>query len=300
MNLLITGATGFVGRHLVPELIRQSNSILEITRSSDKSIKLFGNKINRIKYDKSDHEALVSEVENFQPDICIHLASYLTANDDLHSLNELIESNVKFTCIVLDALKNTGLQTFINTGSFAEYFNGDGELDPAYLYTATKTASRIFVDYYSKSYGFNYFTIAPYTIYGGKDTQKKIIDIIYDSLDSPTAIDLTPGDQILDFIHINDVVNFYTTAVKYQKKVPSGTSFQLGFGMGHTLKELALIMEKKTGRKANINWGGRQYRTRDVMFAKANTSQQYHLFGWRPSISLDEGVQMYLEKKKYL
>ena len=297
MKIVITGANGFVGQNLVPKLLKQGNELFEITIEPEKSKSLFGNRTKQFYYSQERHGELVAELTGFQPDICIHLASFLTAADDFETLHKLLNANIQFTCNVLDALKTSGVKLFINTGSFAEYYKGDNQLDPAYLYTATKSASRVFVDYYSKTYGFKYITIAPYTIYGGLDTQKKIIDIIYDSLDNETPLSLTPGNQILDFIHLEDVTDFYVEILNKYDNISSGTTFQLGTGVGHTLKDLVKIMERLTSKTANINWGGRDYRPRDVMYAVANISNQFHLFGWKAKISLDQGVRIYLEAK---
>ena len=297
MKIIITGATGFVGSNLVPKLLKNGHELFEITIEPEKSKALFGNKTNQFYYSQEKHNELIIEINKFKPDVCIHLASFLTAADDFENLHKLLNSNIQFTCNVLDALKEVELKTFINTGSFAEYYKGDGKLDPAYLYTATKTASRIFVDYYSKMYKFKYVTISPYTIYGGIDSQKKIIDIIYESLNSEIPVNLTPGNQMLDFIHIEDVTDFYVNILDYLDDIYSGISFQLGTGVGHTLRDLTWIIEQLTGKKANINWGGKQYRPRDVMYAVANISEQYHLFGWQPTINIEEGIRNYLKSK---
>ncbi|MCD4663971.1 MAG: NAD(P)-dependent oxidoreductase, partial [Bacteroidales bacterium] len=209
MKIIITGATGYLGSNLVPKLLKNGHELFEITIEPEKSKVLFGNKTKQFYYLQEKHNELILDINKFQPDVCIHLASFLTADDDFETLHKLLNANIKFTCNVLDALKSSGLKIFINTGSFAEYYKGDGQLVPAYLYTATKSASRVFVDYYSKTYDFNYIIVVPYTIYGGKDTQKKIIDIIYDSLNSETPLELTPGNQVLDFIHLDDVTDFY-------------------------------------------------------------------------------------------
>jgi len=297
MKILITGATGFVGQNLLPKLISKGYSIFEITIEPEKSKQLYASNTYQFFYTGENHQSLVKEINTFKPNVCIHLASYLTSADDYNAMRKLLQANIEFTCSILDALKQSGLSCFINTGSFAEYFQGDGKFDAAYLYTATKTASRSLVSYYSNVYNFKSITVAPYTIYGGIDSQKKIIDLIYDSLNSTIALDLTKGEQILDFIHVDDIADFFILLVENFNLVPSGSGFQLGTGIGHTLKELGEIIEKESGKRANINWGGKEYRPRDVMFAVANTSLQYHLLKWRPKINLAAGVKMYLKKK---
>jgi nucleoside-diphosphate-sugar epimerase len=215
--------------------------------------------------------------------------------DDYNSLNKLLNSNIQFFCRLLDALKETNLKLFINTGTFAEYYKGDDTFDPAYLYAATKTASRFFLDYYSKVYNFKQATVVPYTIYGGNDTQKKVIDIIYDSIDSETPVDMSPGEQVLDFIHIDDVVNFYLTLLDKINDLPEKSNFKLGTGIGHTLKDVASIIESITGKKTNINWGGKEYRKSDVMYAVADKPETIL---WNYKIGIEQGIEQFLESKK--
>lgn len=300
MNILITGSTGYVGRHLVPKLIGKGHEVLEITRNISKSNQLYGDKTKKYQI-SDDQEKFTKEVTQFKPEVVIHLAAYLTANDDYATLQKLLNSNIEFLCRLLDTLKNTQLKLFINTGTFAEYYKGDKILDPAYLYAATKTASRSFLDYYSKVYKFKQATVVPYTIYGGIDSHKKIIDIIFDSLDNPTPVDLSPGEQVLDFIHINDVTNFYLQIINNYEKIPNKSIFQLGTGKGTTLRKLAEIIGTKTGKKANINWGGKPYRPSDVMYAVADTKyQQMFLDDNFLPIDIKEGIKFYLKKMENL
>jgi nucleoside-diphosphate-sugar epimerase len=295
MNVIITGSTGFVGRHLVPKLIFEKHQILELTRSIDFSNQLYGENTQKFLIDE-DQNVLVSTIEEFKPDVIIHLASFLTSSDDYSSLNKLLETNISFFCRLLDAIKNVNLKLFVNTGTFAEYFSGDDDFDPAYLYAATKTASRSFLDYYSKVYSFKHTTVVPYTIYGGKDTQKKIIDIISDSITSNTPIDLSPGEQVLDFIHVDDVTDFYILLVKNLNKLSQKTNFLLGTGIGHTLIQVAQIIEDISKHKTNINWGGKDYRPSDVMYAVADISEINNTFQWNPKINLIEGIQKLMKR----
>lgn len=296
MNVIITGSTGFVGRHLVPKLIFEKYQILELTRNLEVSNQLYGENTQKSLID-DDQNALVSTIEEFKPDVIIHLASFLTSLDDYGSLAKLLDSNISFFCRVLDATKNINLKLFVNTGTFAEYHSGDSNFDPAYLYAATKTASRSFLDYYSKVYAFKQTTVVPYTIYGGKDSQKKIIDIISDSITSKIPIDLSPGEQILDFIHIDDVTNFYMMLIKNTKGLPAKSNFPLGTGTGHTLKQVATIIEEVTSQKTNINWGGKQYRNSDVMYAVADSISINNFIDWHPNILLKDGIEKYLMPK---
>jgi nucleoside-diphosphate-sugar epimerase len=296
MNILITGSTGFVGRHLVPQLIKRNFNILELTRNIKRSEDLFGQHTQKYLI-TDEQDALTDTVIKFNPEIVIHLASYLTAADTYTDLRMLIDVNIFFPARIMDSLKETNLELFINTGTFAEYFSSSENFDPAYLYASTKTASRSILDYYAKAYNFSYATVTPYTIYGGTDDKKKIIDHIYDSLNSERPLDLSPGEQVLDFIHIADIVDFYLLLVNNRGYIPPKTNFPAGTGKGNNLKQLARIFEQQTGMKANINWGGKPYRNTDIMYAVADISLQKKLFNWQPRIELEEGIMLYLTEK---
>jgi len=296
MRILITGSTGFVGCHLVPKLLNKGHEILELTIEPLLSTKLYGD--STIKHTiTDDQQGLTENIESFKPEIIIHLASFLTSADDYQTQTKLLNTNILFFCRVLDAIKNLDINLLINTGTFAEYSKGDDVFDPAYLYSATKTASRSFIDYYSKVYSFKQTTVVPYTIYGGQDRQKKIIDIIYDSIESQTPIDLSPGEQMLDFIHVDDVTDFYLHLIDNSELLPQKANFKLGTGKGHTLKQLANIIEEVTNKKTNINWGGKPYRPADVMYAVADISNQSNLLGWFPKIELSNGIETLIKNK---
>ena len=270
-KILVTGSTGFVGRHLVPDILNGGHSVLELTRSISKSYELFGNKTLKIDINDSLFKEKIIE---YKPEIVIHLASYLSASDEMADILKLIEANL-----------------FINTGTFSEYKNGDEELIPAYFYAATKTASRSIIDYYSNTYCFKQATVIPYNIYGGNDSQKKIIDLIFDSINSEDYLDLSPGAQVLDFIHINDITDFYLFLIENFSIIDNKQVIKLGTGKGHTLREVAQLVEQITQQKTKINWGAKDYRKSDVMYAVASSDKQNNELDWYPKISLIEGIK---------
>ena len=141
--------------------------------------------------------------------------------------------------------------------------------------------------------------MVPYTIYGGNADQRKIIDLIADSLGASKHTELTPGEQVLDFIHIDDVVDFYCLMVEQYETVRDDMNFYLGTGRGHNLRQLTEMMEELTGQQANINWGGRPYRERDTFYSVANISQQYRMWKWKPKISLKDGLFKYFNEREY-
>lgn len=291
-KILITGSTGFVGRQLVKKLLQDGHSILEITRNKEKSFKLFGNATSKVIVTDINFE---NQISTFNPNIVIHLAAHLTPNDQYEDIKKLIDSNILFISILLNAVSRLDLDLFINTGTFAEYSNGDDEYSPAYFYSATKTASRSILNYYSNTYSFKQCTVVPYTIYGGKSESKKIIDLILESTESKRKLELTPGDQVLDFIHIDDVISFYQCLINNVNKISDKSNFKLGTAKGHNLKEVANKVELLTNKKTNISWGAKDYRKCDVMYAVADLDEINNQLTWTPKVSIDIGISKLIE-----
>lgn len=233
-------------------------------------------------------------VKAFNPDVVLHLASLSTSRNDSEIIQSLLDSNILYGVRLLDALKVCGnLKFFVNTGSFAEYRWGAESINDAYLYTATKSAFRVFVDYYSQLTGYKYINVIPYTIYGGKPTIKRLMDYILESMDSEEPVDMTAGEQILDFTHVDDLCDFYVNVASHiydLQQVPNGECFHIGTGKGTTIRELASVMEEVYGKRCSIHWGGRPYRDRDTMHAVAPVAKNIELLHWRAKILLRDGI----------
>lgn len=298
MRILITGGTGFIGQNMVGKLSEEisDGEILLSSRSiSSAKEKLSLDKYSNIRVAESNEW---DSVVKFNPDVVIHLAALCTSRNDSEIVDSLIDSNIVYGIHLLDALKQCpSLKLFINTGSFAEFYHGPQTFDNAYLYSATKTAYRSFVDYYAKLCGYKYITAIPYTVYGGKRTVKRILDYMMDALGAPTPVDMTAGEQILDFVHVDDVANFYIQACKNLTEfssLPQGQDFYIGTGRGYSLREVAVELESITGKTLNINWGAREYRDRDTMYSVAPISSNPLQSLWKSRINLHEGLERFV------
>ncbi len=298
MNVLVTGSTGFVGRHLIPHLVSAGYNTTALVRNSEKFFSLFPQSISdNVNVISINDKKWKDDIKKRNIDNVIHLASLLTSKNDSVTLDQLLDVNIFFSSHLLNALEGSPIKCFINTGSFTEYMNNDGRLSPSYLYAATKTSFRHILKYYSEINHFKYFHIIPYTIYGDEDTQPKLIDYIINSLTSTSPISMSPGEQILDFIHIDDVVKFYLLALRNNELVADDTEIFLGSGTGSSPKTVAKTVEELSGKKTKIKWGALPYRERDTLHCVAPITILQKLFNWKPSISLKEGIKMYMQQQ---
>jgi nucleoside-diphosphate-sugar epimerase len=289
-RILITGATGTIGSSLLNYLIKNSSYCLAVTvREKLAQDCIFGPSIKHINYNAVTFR---DEIIEFSPEIVLHLASYSSSNADEDSIRRLVDSNIVFLSRLLDALSSSELKLFINTGSFSEYSSNDNSFNPAYFYSATKTASRSIVSYYKNILKMKSCTIVPYSVYGGKSNTKKVFDFILDSLDCIEPIKMTKGLQILDFIHINDVVSFYVHLLNNIDLIENEQTYHLGTGIGTEIKKVAAIMGDISGSNCNINWGGLDYRDSDIMRSVASINMLEQDLKWSPSINLRKGIEL--------
>ena len=295
MKVALTGITGFVGQNLMPMIIEQLPDIELMTLNIETDL----HKTQQLYPWKQCQHILTTELDklvDFNPEIVLHLATLTTERNNTEIIKPMLAANIEFGVLLLDALTRCSqLRLFVNTGSFAEYRFGPSNINDAYLYAATKSAFRHFCDYYSQLKGFHYLTVVPYTIYGGKPTVKRLMDYIIESLGSKEPIDMTAGEQILDFTHVNDLAAFYVHILHNLDlfyHLDNGEVFHIGTGKGTSVRDIVTIVERIYDRKCNINFGGRPYRDRDTMHAVAPIAKNLSLVNWRAMISLEEGIVM--------
>ncbi len=229
-----------------------------------------------------------NDIVDFRPEVVLHLATYSTSSCQSEVITPMIDANITFGVKLLDVLSRIdSVAYFINVGTFAEYRLGHEAQKPAYLYSASKSAFRNFLSFYSDMCGFRFTHVVPYTIYGGQDRSKKLIDYLIESTCSDTPIDMTYGEQMLDFIHIDDVLSCFEYMI-FNYSEYDAQEVHLGTGVGTRIRDLATMIEEIRGVKCNINWGARSYRPLDVMKAVAPVGN----INWKASIAIQEGVKM--------
>jgi len=302
-KILITGATGFVGKNLVNKCLKQNYDIAITYQNFKKAKELFHNNVTYI--NTNSNYLLLEGIKNFNPEICVHLAANLNRNvETLEDIDDLLDANLVFTCKLLECLKNTNIKHFINTGTCSEYFNkcddniiyGNQTINPLplNLYTLTKTLSRSIVDFYLDDLKCNISTIIPNNVYGENDEKRMIFEIIYDSLGAETTTFLQSGSKQLDFIHVDDVVDFYLSVIDYHRKVkmPLKNEYHCATGKLTSIISLIYAFEAETNKNANVILTKKYYTTRK------NVEKHTYPFYWKPKISLREGIKRFILLKR--
>jgi nucleoside-diphosphate-sugar epimerase len=292
-KIIMTGATGFIGRNLLKSLMEKYNITVLVQFESD--ISKLPDEVKSIVYNKNN----VSNIDRLfsidEYDGIIHLASLFLKDHNLNQIPELIESNILLGTQILDIAAQHNVKWFINTGTFWQHYNNE-EYNPVNLYAATKQAFEDIAKYYIETSKIKFVTLKLNDTFGPNDTRPKIFNLWDKIAKTGETLDMSPGDQIIDISYIDDIVAAYERLIEIFENGEidiNGKSFALYSDNRLTLKELACLYEKITNRELNINWGGRPYREREVMIPWENGEK---IPGYRQNITVEEGIRRFVNE----
>ena len=298
-RILLTGATGYIGSELLTNLLTYKQYELAVVlRDIAKRQEFVDQNITVIVYSAHNLKQFELDIQQFHPNIIIHLAAYSTSADDSHAIDQLIESNIIFTSHLLVALTQCNIKLFVNTGSFSEYHLSRGFRSPTYFYSATKSSAHYIIEYFAKKDKFLYINAILYTVYGKKSKTKKIIDYALESLNAIKPVAMSDGFQKLDFIHIKDVVDFYVKVIEnFQTFHLSQIDYDVGTGRCISIREMVKVLETVSNKKANIEWGVYKSRSVDTIEACAQTELTKAELSYEATISLEDGLKEYIQER---
>jgi nucleoside-diphosphate-sugar epimerase len=216
--------------------------------------------------------------------VVFHLASAVITDYVAADVEPLIRSNILFGTQLLEAMAVAGVSVIVNTGTISQHYEGR-EYSPVYLYSATKQAFQDVLQFYCEARGLRAVTLELPDTYGPGDRRPKLLTLLAGATRTGETLALTPGEQFLDLLHVDDVVHGYEVAADglLTGKLPSPSRYRLSSGSLVRLKDVVELYRQATGSAVSIVWGGRPYRAREVMEPRSPVPV---LPGWIPSKSL--------------
>lgn len=282
----VTGASGFIGGHLLSGLQSGGWEVHALTRGSV-HLERASAGVTFHPHDGSTL-GLIRILERVRPEIVFHLASLFLADHRPEQVEGLVHSNLLLGVQLVEAMTASGVRYLVNTGTSWQHFGTEG-FRPVNLYAATKQAFETLLAYYNDARGLSCITLKLYDTYGPGDRRRKLVNILVEAANSGEPIAMSPGDQTIRLTYIDDVVRAFLVAGK--RLMASGTTLlEDWFVDGEALTVQALVerMEKVSGHPIAAQWGRRPHRPREVMLPV--TPGNRCLPGWSPLVSLDLGL----------
>lgn len=281
MNILLTGATGFLGSHLLTKLAERDYNIIILKRSFSNTWRV-KNIISKFKNYNIDKINLEEVFQKGKIDIIIHLATDY-GKKNTNNVLQMFKTNVELPAKLLDLGTKYQTSFFINshTSTNSRYT----------LYSAMKNAFLEIVKFFVFNYKINFLNLRIEYIYGEKDNSSKFIPYVIESILNKKKIKATGGEQKRDFIYVKDVVNAYLKVLDNLKNLNEKfAEFSIGTGESISLKNFVNKIEKVIGQKAHVEWGAIPYRKNEIFDSKASIKHMIKMLNWRPETILEDGL----------
>ena len=286
-NILLTGATGFLGSNLLKALLQNEYNVIILKRSFSNIFRI-ESLIKKVVYYDVDKIDLHKIFQENKIDIIIHCATSY-GRKKIEPLSTL-DANLVFPLNLLELGTKYGVKAFLNTDTIL-----DKRIN---YYSLSKNQFKDWLKMYSNK--LVCINIVLEHFYGPNDDNSKFVTFIINSLlMEPIKIDLTEGDQIRDFIYIDDVVNVFIVILKNIEEFKQNLyNLEVGTNKPISIKSFVKTVKKIIGNhKTLLNFGALPYRRNEIMSFKTNTEAIRDL-GWVPKISLEEGLKKTMEVEK--
>jgi nucleoside-diphosphate-sugar epimerase len=260
-NILVTGATGFIGSHLVLSLLEHGYEVAVLKRK-DSSLKELTAVQDKIQVFASDtYDDIFFAVERFAPDVVVHLAALYINQHKSEHIADLVNSNILLGTHVLEAMTENGVLQFLSIGTRWQHLKNK-RYNPANVYSATKEAFKDILICYGTR-GIRYKILELGDTYGSGDTRKKIMELLITACQKKERLDLTPGDQILDLSYVGDICHVIVSNIASSAFFDNKTVSLSGARI--KLRDLGAMIEQEFNTKGLFNWGGNLYRKNEAM-----------------------------------
>jgi nucleoside-diphosphate-sugar epimerase len=284
-KILLTGATGFLGSHILKRLIEVGENVVILVREKSntdriKDLKGFSTFIMNKQF--SNIEDLYKK---HNINTIIHVATEYGRNS---SYSSVLMSNVLFPIRLIELADKNNLKLFINTDTFSSKFQ-----DSSYL--KEYISSKFFFKGYLKSLlHLQVFNLQLEHVFGEFDSKGKFVTFLLESmLSNQKSIKLTKGSQKRDFIYVSDVVDAYMIVLKSKHILENYKEFEVGRGFSITVKEFVSKIHSIIGSKSDLLFGALETRHDEIQDSKANNLDLCSL-GWKPKFTIDMAIKRIL------
>ncbi|MFZ7942063.1 UDP-glucose 4-epimerase GalE [Neobacillus sp. 19] len=308
--ILVVGGAGYIGSHLVKELV-EKEEVVVLDNLSTGHREAVDSRAIFVKGDLGNEDDLHMVFRSYPIKAVMHFAAYSLVGESVIDPLKYYQNNVASTLTLLKVMLKFKVKKFIFSSTAATYGIPDVELidetsatAPINPYGQSKLMVEQILADFSKSYGLNYVVLRYFNAAGAHesarigeshDPETHLIPIVLQQLlgqREKVAVfgsdyDTPDGTCIRDYIHVTDLANAHIYALEaLLSGKKSAETYNLGNGLGYSVKEVIETCEKVTGVKANVEMADR--RAGDPARLVASSHKIYSELGWQAERNLEK------------
>jgi len=292
VKVFVTGATGFIGSHLIRALLPAGHDVLILARPHDNPwrIKDIIHQISMVQGTMQEIQNIQEQLRIWQPQACVHLAWYAEPGKYLNSKENLV--SLQDSLNLLQILSNCGCEQFIGAGTCAEYEMKSEMLletdrtKPETLYAATKSSFQIIGEQIAAQIGLRFAWGRIFYLYGSHEDMRRLIPSTILSLQKGQYFSASPGEQFRDYLHVTDVANAFATMVEQRAAGIYNICSAKPVAIRFILETIGELMQ----HPELIKHGALPYREWEPMFICGN-NERLRSIGWNPQVELRSGLK---------
>jgi len=309
LRVFVTGAGGFIGSHLVEALADAGAHVKALVRYTSRGswghleqlAPEVRNSLEVVLGDVRDAQFMRRQIDDCH--VVFHLAALIGIPYSYEASESYVDTNVRGTLHILEAARETRVQRVVVTSTSEVY--GTARHTPIYEshplqaqspYSASKIAADKLAESYHLSFGLPVVTVRPFNTYGPRQSARAVIPtIVSQLLAGKDRLHLGSLDPVRDLVYVEDTVRGFMLAGVVQQAV--GKVINLGTGQGITVGDLARAIMKVVGREVPIVEDVERVRPEasEVRLLIANAEVASRVLGWKPAVSLAEGLRRVAE-----
>jgi UDP-glucose 4-epimerase len=292
MRVIITGANGFIGSHLVKRFYDHGDKVIAIVKDHNEDVTRIKDYSEILYCSLNSLDSLSDTLASNEETIFYHLA-WIGVNGQLKcDANSQIE-NIRMACDCANFAMKINCRRFLISGTVAENavfsFDSLKKLSPGLMYSVSKVSTSLFIELICKSIGLPYVWMQFSNIYGPNNRTGNLISYTLSQLLENKVASFGPASQPYDFIYVDDLIDA-VFRLGCQPDLRKNKYF-IGSGHPHLLKEYLTNIGEITGKKNLIGIGERPDDGIKYSFDMFNSNPLIEEIGDYNTVTFDEGIE---------
>ncbi len=296
-NVLVTGASGFIGTHLVARLLSEGSRVTVLVRRSSTLPPEWRDRVSVVACDNFSGRGL-RRLLDAPVELVFHLAAY-GVRPNHRDIDQMIAINVGMPAALVRLCAEWRAR-MIMAGTFSEYrspstrelLTETSPLEQGKLYGSSKAAGGLMASAIANSSGSAFRLLRLFKVYGAREAPHRLLPALVNGLAKRERVAVSAGTQILDFVYIDDVVEAMLRADVHCSEKGGIATWNVATGRGNSVREFAKRVADAMQVDASLlAFGAIDLRKDDEPWLVGSPDLLRSELGWRPSVGLDDGVR---------